>query len=176
MPVVIECTSCQRKLRVQDHLLGRLVKCPACLVKFVAQLPAGGPDPADAQETMRTPVVPVPNPDSASPALAVQTLEITEPASEPPPPEPPPELPPEPPPAPPPPITPVMPVAAPPALVEPPAVVPAPVEPPPPPAPRPFESSPLRVLAVIAAIMIATAILGCGLGSLIGAAVESAGR
>jgi len=37
MPVIIQCVKCQRKLRVLDRLLGKLVKCPGCQTKFVAQ-------------------------------------------------------------------------------------------------------------------------------------------
>src|SRR5947208_16025797 len=73
MPILIQCTSCLRKLRVQDHLLGKTVKCPSCGVKFVAQPSAEGPA---AEETMRTPVVPPSSPDAAA-ALVVETLEIT---------------------------------------------------------------------------------------------------
>src|SRR5437870_1345110 len=149
MAILIQCTSCLRKLRVQDHLLGKTVKCPSCGVKFVAQPSAAGPA---AEETMRTPVVPPSSPDAAA-ALVVETLEITDPASEPA--------------APPPAALPVTPV-----LQAPPPPVPA--APAAPPAPQPFETPPLRVLALVAAIVLVAALVGCGLGSLIGAAVENA--
>ena len=42
MPFIIRCVKCQRKLRVLDRLHGKLVRCPACLAKFVAQ-PSGHP-------------------------------------------------------------------------------------------------------------------------------------
>ena len=145
MPVVIECTSCQRKLRVQDHLLGKTVKCPSCQVKFVAQAP-----PAEvAEQTMRTPVVPPLRPDSQPTGLALEPLEITEPASEPPAPLA---------------ATPVTPIV-------PPA---APAMPPAPPAPQLYESPPLHQLVIVAVIVLGASILGCGLGSLIGSRVESA--
>ena len=37
MPVFIQCSQCGRKLRVQDDLVGKPVKCPACNVKFLAR-------------------------------------------------------------------------------------------------------------------------------------------
>jgi hypothetical protein len=37
MPVIMRCVQCQRKLRVLDRLIGKLVKCPACQLKFVAE-------------------------------------------------------------------------------------------------------------------------------------------
>ncbi len=40
MPFIIRCIKCQRKLRVLDRLAGKLVKCPACQTKFVAQTAA----------------------------------------------------------------------------------------------------------------------------------------
>jgi hypothetical protein len=40
MPFIIRCVKCQRKLRVLDRLAGKLVKCPACQTKFVAQAAA----------------------------------------------------------------------------------------------------------------------------------------
>jgi predicted Zn finger-like uncharacterized protein len=36
MPIVVQCPSCNRKLRVPDDLLGRLVKCPTCSQTFTA--------------------------------------------------------------------------------------------------------------------------------------------
>jgi hypothetical protein len=38
MPFIIRCVKCQRRLRVLDRLAGKLVKCPACQTKFVAQM------------------------------------------------------------------------------------------------------------------------------------------
>jgi predicted Zn finger-like uncharacterized protein len=57
MPIVVECPSCNRKLRVPDDLLGRLVKCPTCSSTFTAAESAGGggapveePPPAPREE------------------------------------------------------------------------------------------------------------------------------
>lgn len=36
MPVIVDCPSCNRKLRVPDDLLGRNVKCPTCGTTFQA--------------------------------------------------------------------------------------------------------------------------------------------
>lgn len=41
MAVLIECPSCQRKLRLTDNMVGRQVKCPACSTTFTA---AGSPE------------------------------------------------------------------------------------------------------------------------------------
>ena len=45
MAIVIQCSNCQRKLRVQDHLLGKTVKCPNCQIKFLAQMVDGSAAP-----------------------------------------------------------------------------------------------------------------------------------
>lgn len=42
MAVLIECPSCQRKLRLADTMVGRPVKCPACSTAFTAS--AGSPE------------------------------------------------------------------------------------------------------------------------------------
>jgi hypothetical protein len=74
MPILILCTGCNRKLRVQDHLLGKTVKCPHCQNKFPA-VPV--PEPAKPEvpgdDLLPTPVVP-----------PLQTLQLAEPASTPP--------------------------------------------------------------------------------------------
>src|SRR5438128_10172 len=71
MPILILCTSCNRKLRVQDHLLGKTVKCPHCQNKFSAQPVPEPAKPAGlGDELMPTPVVP-----------PLQTLQLAEPAS-----------------------------------------------------------------------------------------------
>jgi predicted Zn finger-like uncharacterized protein len=36
MPAIVDCPSCNRKLRVPDELLGRNVKCPTCSTTFQA--------------------------------------------------------------------------------------------------------------------------------------------
>ena len=40
MPLVVDCPSCQRKLRVPDELLGQRVQCPTCSTTFEAAAPA----------------------------------------------------------------------------------------------------------------------------------------
>jgi hypothetical protein len=52
MPFIIRCIKCQRKLRVLDRLNGKLVRCPACQAKFVAQ-PSGSPAVAAAPAMVR---------------------------------------------------------------------------------------------------------------------------
>ena len=37
MPILIQCTNCARKLRVQDQLMGKTVKCPHCQTRFQAR-------------------------------------------------------------------------------------------------------------------------------------------
>jgi len=61
MPVIIDCQSCGRKLRVTDDLLGQKVKCPTCGSTFLAvngtppEAPPGlelpPPEPAPAEPT-----------------------------------------------------------------------------------------------------------------------------
>ena len=36
MPTLVNCPSCERKLRVPDELLGQKVKCPSCATTFDA--------------------------------------------------------------------------------------------------------------------------------------------
>ncbi len=37
MPVVVNCTKCQKKLKIPDELLGKKVKCPTCSAVFTAE-------------------------------------------------------------------------------------------------------------------------------------------
>jgi hypothetical protein len=168
MTTIIQCTSCTLKLRVRDQLLGKTVKCPNCQTKFVAKaagesrpqlLPAANPPETPvardsgpqgtADDLKRTPVNPQAAPGSAP------ALEITEPAS-----------------------APSNPSAALPrssgrvATSTP--IPPEPGPPPPPKPPQPFETSPLMVLAVLAALLLLAAFIGCGSGWWIGAVVENA--
>ncbi|MBL8796645.1 MAG: hypothetical protein JNM56_22275 [Planctomycetia bacterium] len=47
MPAIVDCPSCNRKLRIPDELLGRKVKCPTCNTTFDAVAsPSGGAPPA----------------------------------------------------------------------------------------------------------------------------------
>jgi predicted Zn finger-like uncharacterized protein len=54
MPEVIQCPSCDRKVRVPDSLLGKKVKCPTCATTFTAP---GGPEdlPAAALDEDQAP-------------------------------------------------------------------------------------------------------------------------
>jgi hypothetical protein len=45
MPELIPCPQCQRKLKVEDALLGQAVQCPACGTQFAAEPPVGRPPP-----------------------------------------------------------------------------------------------------------------------------------
>jgi predicted Zn finger-like uncharacterized protein len=45
MPIVVECPSCNRKLRVPDELLGQQVKCPTCGATFAASTEGAAPPP-----------------------------------------------------------------------------------------------------------------------------------
>ena len=164
MPILVQCNYCQRRLRIQDELLGKTVKCPACSTKFVAanleQAPAAvlqsasppaGPQPEpSADEMMQTPVVPPIVPGTVE---SPQALDISEPASSSPPPSKPPS-------------GGGKPKSAPPAV--------APQVPTKPQPPRPFEMPALRVLGIMVAIVVLVLVLGCGVGSWLGSAVESA--
>src|SRR3989442_128157 len=39
MPIVIPCNQCKSPLALRPEVLGRMVRCPACLTTFVAQAP-----------------------------------------------------------------------------------------------------------------------------------------
>src|ERR1700678_3918945 len=68
MPILIECSSCHQKLRVNDQLLGRTVKCPNCQTKFAAEkVPENslaGADPGSGV-ILGSPLSPRPMSDSA---------------------------------------------------------------------------------------------------------------
>jgi hypothetical protein len=51
MPVIIDCKTCGRKLRVPDDLAGQLVKCPTCGYTFES----AGSRPGEPQEPARLP-------------------------------------------------------------------------------------------------------------------------
>jgi len=56
MPIQVTCPSCARTLRVPDHLLGQMVKCPACEKAFEASVNEGGaaaPPPAEDRVSER---------------------------------------------------------------------------------------------------------------------------
>src|SRR5262245_54635042 len=77
MPLVVDCPSCQRKLRVPDELLGKRVQCPTCSMTFEAAEPAivpvsvvAPPAPAPAEQHVQLalddepPALPAPAPVS----------------------------------------------------------------------------------------------------------------
>ena len=60
MPFPTSCTHCGRKLRVQEHLAGRMVGCPGCGKAFEAHPPGVPPKPPPpdtyhAEEPVRPP-------------------------------------------------------------------------------------------------------------------------
>jgi hypothetical protein len=161
MPILTQCTSCNRKLRVQDHLLGKTVKCPGCQAKFLAQpieesapqlTPIGPPPlPPPAEESQQTPIVLPPNAELATPS--VQTLELAEAAPQAPAPEPRSS-------------ERLAAVAA--------APPPEPAPPPTPPAPPPFPTPALKVFAFLGAILLLTTIVGLGFSGWLAFAVQRA--
>lgn len=50
MSTIVDCPSCERKLRVPDELLGEKVKCPTCGGTFDAVRPSSAPAPAPASQ------------------------------------------------------------------------------------------------------------------------------
>jgi hypothetical protein len=47
-PILIDCQSCRRKLRVPEELLGRPVKCPTCQYTFTVSIPADSSHPGSS--------------------------------------------------------------------------------------------------------------------------------
>ena len=60
MPQLIQCTSCNKKLRVPDNLIGKKVKCPACGSTFMAAM--------EEEELPTAPLIEEPRPASRRPA------------------------------------------------------------------------------------------------------------
>jgi predicted Zn finger-like uncharacterized protein len=59
MPAIVDCPSCNRKLRIPDELLGRKVKCPTCSTTFDAVAsPAAAPPIPSAPPASFTPAPP----------------------------------------------------------------------------------------------------------------------
>jgi hypothetical protein len=95
MPVFIECSSCHRKLRVRNELVGRSVRCPNCKTKFLAaqveelSAPSGeggpptavGSSTAESHEAVLPPAAPVAaKEDSSGPTLR-RPMEASPPAT-----------------------------------------------------------------------------------------------
>ena len=59
MPIRVNCPSCQRALRVPDHLIGEKIKCPSCTTQFIS----GGEEDLD-QGVSYVPVQAAPEPAS----------------------------------------------------------------------------------------------------------------
>jgi predicted Zn finger-like uncharacterized protein len=78
MAIIINCPSCERKLRVPDELLGKNVKCPSCQTLFVGKSQPSQPVPAAATASPpaadRTADAP-PNPPP--PATAAPTMNLS---------------------------------------------------------------------------------------------------
>jgi predicted Zn finger-like uncharacterized protein len=73
MPILIQCPSCERRLRVPDNLLGKQVKCPSCQTTFTAAEggEAEGPGTAPTEEgrpvtARRRPAPPPPDDDEGN--------------------------------------------------------------------------------------------------------------
>jgi predicted Zn finger-like uncharacterized protein len=63
MPEIVNCPHCERKLRVPDELIGKMVKCPTCDNTFTASVAAtGDPGPAGAPTPPREEPAPRPQP------------------------------------------------------------------------------------------------------------------
>lgn len=58
MSSIVDCPSCNRKLRVPDELLGKKVKCPTCATVFAASSFAPPTEPPPAPPPTMTPPVP----------------------------------------------------------------------------------------------------------------------
>jgi predicted Zn finger-like uncharacterized protein len=90
MPIITQCPACERKLRVPDELLGKLVKCPGCGDAFTAADKAAALPPKPDSKSKPEPK-PEPKSDlkpaaSGMAALDNLDLQIDEPAPLPPPP------------------------------------------------------------------------------------------
>lgn len=71
MPIVVDCSSCHRKLRIPDELLGKLVKCPTCNMTFTATALASPVAAAGDPASAAPPPSPPPAP-AAPPPIAQQ--------------------------------------------------------------------------------------------------------
>ena len=50
MPEIIACPRCQRKLRLDESVLGQTVQCPSCQNTFTAERPAPAPPPPPPED------------------------------------------------------------------------------------------------------------------------------
>lgn len=151
MPILIQCIQCKRKLRIQDQLVGKTIKCPSCQTKFQAHPLEEAPPPAPStqpavSEEARTPTVPPANPIAIE-APMMQTLELADPTQTP--------------------ANSKTDLEAKPEAKKPAAAVT-------PPMPPPFPTPALKVFSILGAIMLLTALLGLGFSWWVALAVERA--
>jgi len=78
MPTLVDCPSCQRKLRVPEELFGHNVKCPSCATTFVAAGPPAKPpeqvvpENASGQATEQASEPPAGAPTEGFPSLSLE--------------------------------------------------------------------------------------------------------
>jgi len=71
MPFIIHCPECKRKLRIQDHLNGKNIKCPGCGIKLLAK-PTEPTAPAEVPALAPTEPAPAPSVAPTPLAAAIQ--------------------------------------------------------------------------------------------------------
>ena len=54
MPVLVNCPHCDKKLKVPDNLVGKMVKCPTCSKTFTAEATDAPPSSAEEEATSRS--------------------------------------------------------------------------------------------------------------------------
>jgi hypothetical protein len=90
MPIIVQCPSCERKLRVPDELLGKKVKCPGCKVIFTGEAESPAPPPPPPPPASRERQRPEPPQPPTPPPPAIRERQRPEAPPEPPAPQPPP--------------------------------------------------------------------------------------
>jgi hypothetical protein len=67
MSVIVSCPKCQKKLKIEDNVLGKNIKCPSCAAVFATKAPAGAaappPPPPPAKTAPAAPKKAPPPPD-----------------------------------------------------------------------------------------------------------------
>ena len=94
MPLFTQCVNCKRRLRVQDNLIGKTVKCPHCQSVFAAQRmeenglspsgPGSTPVISTAEDPNPAPLATPANPEQTAPpkpAVAVIATPLPTPAA-----------------------------------------------------------------------------------------------
>jgi len=142
MPLLIRCTGCNRKFRVQDHLLGKQVKCPKCQTTFTAQVVEdSGTKPVGSDSS---PVLPVSEGAVVAKPLSSPNIATDPPAAQ-------------------------LAIPVNPSTISSPTTSEAP---PIQTQPQRFEATPYMAFGIIAAVLIVAGLIGLAVGSWIGAAVE----